>query len=739
MLVTYPQLAFAFNPVTIEVTEVEGIVTLTSSGVTLQREPVMINDIVKGVRFDLQSIAQSLFNTKEFNNIHEIDIELLRHLDFTVSSGSESENGSIDIIWGALNIGEIYNRSKKLTWFKNFPFTFPVFLEQARSFVVEIDDSSAIDWKIIQTGKYNQIPNIDAQKKAVFYLGDTQPIVYESEFIFKVNVKSTNVGQELKICNLGTSDGIGYAEFDWGDGSIEQKQVQQSSNQYIDDPANGGQMEVVYGDDFKHTYIQAGEYTVTIQTTKRVNGFRFAPLPIAANNEWYTPGQMNDYVTQIIKIKSNYIINGSRMFSGVRYGWFDSDFVLECPNVNNYDYMFEFFGVSDYSYLDPNLINYSLLFPQTFFSLIANKTATKATRMFNGSGFLKIQRCMLYFSNQLTSVLETWRGMPYVGNNWTQRTNANASPTNTTTFNPVTEEFVETNLFWDNPKIQKFNGSFWFINDYYGNYLDSGFVYFWMLYKDMFKYNTAINIDISYMFRQCNRTALENDFFGAGRENQEGSFGYRIQKMDGCFWGGFNIGNPSIDSNTHLPIPVEDRITEIAKIGSSMWLAKRNWSPTPTQPFGSLYPIAKVNENNPFFGTELNRLFPEANYPNLISAVCAFGFRDFKRGVNSGFQPLNNRKTSGWGLQIYNQANSFDGTDVLVSQISLQQFLLKFTHATTNSGTGGIDAFTGCFWDFDVEDTQQQKKASDYDSCKLVRPDIFVESTMIGWNWGVSI
>jgi len=541
-------------------------------------------------------------------------------------------------------------------------------------------------------------------------------IVYESEFIFKVNIKSTKIGQELKICNLGTSDGIGYAEVNWGDGAIEQKQVNQSSIQYIDDPANGGQMEVMYGDDFKHTYSQAGEYTVSIQSTKRVNGFRFAPLPIAANNEWYTLGQMNDYVTQIIKIKSNYIINGSRMFSGVRYGWFDSDFVLECPNITNPDYMFEFFGVDDYSYGNYPPVTWNLLFPENFWAAIADKTKiTSMTRCFNGSGFLTIKRAMLKCSTALTSVLETWRGMQYVGSNWTERFPVN-------TFSIEVSEFVESDLFWDNHNIKDYKGCFWFINDFYGQYPDTGYSYQWLVKKDMFRYNQANNIDISFMFKQANRMNLEEYLFEE-TDNSGKSFAQRIIRMDGVFWGALNQ-------------------CMSGRIGGSRWL---------------IPPATDVFNGRRFMGsTDLNLLFPDNEYPNLISAVGAFG-TGWRDPAHNQVGTLGGRQISGGfhGLsrdqyQDFNENYNFNYQGdwwLHTPQLNIMLFIGKFTKCTEISGynpqSGNVDGKTdglkGCFWDFaELSIVSGTPKAEDMDTAKILRPQVVEQVDLFNWGWGIS-
>jgi len=182
MIVEYPEseseLVFAFNPIPVEVTKVSGTVTLkttlkTDVTIEIDREP-----IDKKVTFDLQAIARSLFDRKNFHlfnrdelgNLTEKDNKLYKPLSFSIGSGgSPIESKTIDIIWGALQIGEIYSQSKTLTWFKNFPFTVPLYLSQDREVLMRYDKNKyetlpfGENQKLFTKGKYNikgsRLPN----------------------------------------------------------------------------------------------------------------------------------------------------------------------------------------------------------------------------------------------------------------------------------------------------------------------------------------------------------------------------------------------------------------------------------------------------------------------------------------------------------------------------------------------------------------------------------------------------
>ena len=519
-----------------------------------------------------------------------------------------------------------------------------------------------------------------------------------SDFIFDVNIPSDNFTPD-RIVNIG-SVLSGDAQFDWGDGTpIEIMNVPQSYIEFADDLANGGKMPIVHGTDFTHSYELAGTYTVTIKTRNGVDLFKFSKVPLNAGNQWYSTTLANDVVTQIRKIQSDYITNGRRMFAGVRFGWFDPLFVFECPNVNNFDYFMEVFGsegVELYSYLP----THRLRLPENFYSLIQNKhLITTATRTYWGSGFEAIERCMLSFSTGLTSTYETFSRMMNVGLNWNVKYPSQAFN------NWQFPEFVSTDIFQDNPNIQNFTGCFDFINDFYGTYPDTGYNYWWMLKKEMFENNVAIDINISRMFKQCNRAILEVGFLDHIMD--------RVKRMDFTFYYGFNYGgNP--------------------QIASDKWLW--GW-------------MTEYYDGKDYRGaSDLNLLFPEAEYPVLESAVGCFGWAfneggtdgnvSGKRGIRNGLQFIFRAN------QVFNTQLNITDWELFTAQLKLGQsdgFLAKFPNCTETSGfnhttglqDGSTDSWANNFWDFDTEDTSNQKKISDFYTVKAIRPQIFEELDLI--------
>ena len=167
MNIEYPRIAFAFNPIIVKCTDVSGECTLVLSGIELKRYP--INGVVE---FNISQIAQSKFNRNEFNIIDENDVTLKQRVLFSISDEEDNNLAYIDVIWGALDIGQKYIRSKKLTWYKNLPFTFPLFLKEARDFLIQIDRNNPVNWKNISAGKKNIKINVHANNRISIWVNN---------------------------------------------------------------------------------------------------------------------------------------------------------------------------------------------------------------------------------------------------------------------------------------------------------------------------------------------------------------------------------------------------------------------------------------------------------------------------------------------------------------------------------------------------------------------------------------
>lgn len=161
--ITYEKFAFAFNPIRIWLyASAPGTYKLTSGDFGIETQTNESNKSYDGkyiISFELSSIAQSLFDRSKFYQIHEKDTILFKMVDFEINDSSgEIKIGSIYVIWGALQIGEAYTQNKTLTYFRGFPFTVPLFLEERAVIKINgIETSQAFE-----AGKYNLSISNDA-------------------------------------------------------------------------------------------------------------------------------------------------------------------------------------------------------------------------------------------------------------------------------------------------------------------------------------------------------------------------------------------------------------------------------------------------------------------------------------------------------------------------------------------------------------------------------------------------
>lgn len=157
---SYPDLGFAFNPLS--------VVVETTKDMELKMEvscnsstPISVvrNTFNNKVVFDLSGIARSFFDREEFKNIEEQDKTLYKKIRFKlIVNNNPIQSEVIPVIWGAMQIGEIYKQSKQLTAFKGYPFTVPFFTtsEDGEDISYITDHSSTVIWLCnAANGKYN--------------------------------------------------------------------------------------------------------------------------------------------------------------------------------------------------------------------------------------------------------------------------------------------------------------------------------------------------------------------------------------------------------------------------------------------------------------------------------------------------------------------------------------------------------------------------------------------------------
>lgn len=197
--ITYPDLAFAFNPVRVLIENYSGSdpITIAANGFYIEKEKSLI---LNSVSFELSAIAKSLFDRMQFYKVEQNDTTLIQSLECTiVVAGQQLTSFNFPVIWGALQIGETYTQSKHITYFRGYPFTVPLYVEGSVVLQYSADDGSLNDFISLGTGKYNlDISTIQASKS--IKIG-----VYDERFykIFDYTFDST-FGPERVLLPRGT-------------------------------------------------------------------------------------------------------------------------------------------------------------------------------------------------------------------------------------------------------------------------------------------------------------------------------------------------------------------------------------------------------------------------------------------------------------------------------------------------------------------------------------------------------
>lgn len=136
--ITYPTLAFVFNPIPIVCKHNEKHITVAIHGtLTIQRTLQAGEN-----RIDVQALARSLFDSITIPYMEEKDTSLFQVTSLGISVGDESKNIDIPILWGALQIGERYTRVRDLYYFIDYPFSVSVYTEQAMQLSLQANKSS---------------------------------------------------------------------------------------------------------------------------------------------------------------------------------------------------------------------------------------------------------------------------------------------------------------------------------------------------------------------------------------------------------------------------------------------------------------------------------------------------------------------------------------------------------------------------------------------------------------------
>ncbi len=146
--------------------------------------------------FDLSFYTQSYFDEYrevDYKSTHAEDSKLGRL--FSIELDMYNESGTLEnsfqfnvfILWGASKVGEQYNGSRVLTWFKNYPFSVGLYSATSGNVKVTIDGSESSPIALSGQNAWNIIlAGIDASDRVEFYLpgSNTAASVFDHTFDF---------------------------------------------------------------------------------------------------------------------------------------------------------------------------------------------------------------------------------------------------------------------------------------------------------------------------------------------------------------------------------------------------------------------------------------------------------------------------------------------------------------------------------------------------------------------------
>ena len=212
--IEYPDLiAFAFNPIIINLYGknyefVEISVEDTQTGVVYQDNREMFGE---SVFFDISSYVQGFFDAGE-NNVDyslsgAVNSKLGREFSISVDVPDNSFGFNMFVMWGAMRVGERYNGNRKLTWFKNFPFSVGLYSGASGSVEVTVDGKAQTPINLSGQNVWNlMLTGIDAQNTVSFYLPGSSTHASVFDHTFDLTFKGlTNTATRID-CEVDSSE-----------------------------------------------------------------------------------------------------------------------------------------------------------------------------------------------------------------------------------------------------------------------------------------------------------------------------------------------------------------------------------------------------------------------------------------------------------------------------------------------------------------------------------------------------
>lgn len=139
----YPDyIAFCFNPNKIRIITVNNVTVTISDGVVSYKD--IRSAYNNSVEFDIAKYLQSFFNSRAIVTSKIISVK--------VETKDDVFNFDMLCIWGAMNIGEVFNVSRKVVWFRKFPFTFSMYIHNGAKLRKRYDSTQYVQAEALGVG-----------------------------------------------------------------------------------------------------------------------------------------------------------------------------------------------------------------------------------------------------------------------------------------------------------------------------------------------------------------------------------------------------------------------------------------------------------------------------------------------------------------------------------------------------------------------------------------------------------
>lgn len=218
--VEYPgRIAFAYNPYGISIygdttKPIDVKITDTLSNKSYSESRYVYNG---KCYFDFSPYFQAMFDPTEANRIdynQPANSSLCRAFEIEINcpripgdvGGTYSTAITVDVIWGAMEVGETFNGNRELTWFRNYPFTIGVYTAGATELRTQADGRDTAPIHIPSQGIWNVPVTLPANRNVIYYLPEKilEQSVWDMTFDYTFHKASNK--PSLVTCVVDDSD-----------------------------------------------------------------------------------------------------------------------------------------------------------------------------------------------------------------------------------------------------------------------------------------------------------------------------------------------------------------------------------------------------------------------------------------------------------------------------------------------------------------------------------------------------